>query len=77
METNTEEKEVKVYSPLWENYLEKLNDLGLEEKTKWMKIVDPLVELPFVTKNYFPLAEREFLEKLESDESFKEKWGQI
>jgi hypothetical protein len=73
METNTEEK---VYSPLWENYLEKLDDLGLVEKTKWMKIVDPLVELPFVTKNYFPLSEREFLDKLESDESFKKMWGQ-
>ncbi len=70
METNTEEK---VYSPLWENYLEKLDDLGL---AKWMKIVDPLVELPFVTKNYFPLSEREFLDKLESDESFKKMWGQ-
>lgn len=74
METNIEEK---VYSPLWENYLSKLDDLGLEEKTKWMKIVDPLVELPFTTTNFFPLAEQEFLDKLDSDESFKKMWGQI
>ena len=73
METNIEEK---IYSPLWESYLTKLDDLDIVEKTKWMKIVDPLVELPFVTKNYFPLSEREFLDKLESDESFKKMWGQ-
>jgi hypothetical protein len=72
MEKNIEEK---IYSPLWESYLTKLDDLDIVEKTKWMKIVEPLVELPFVTKNYFPLSESEFLEKVESDQNFKEKWG--
>jgi hypothetical protein len=66
----------KTYNPLWESYLVKLDDMDPFEKTKWMKAVDPLVELPFYTKNYFPLAEKEFLDLLESDEEFKEKWGQ-
>jgi len=72
MEEITEER---IFSPLWENYLRKLDDLHLEEKTKWMKEVEPIIELPFYTKNFFPLSEAEFLEKLESDELFKQKWG--
>lgn len=66
----------KTFDPLWENYLQKLENLDIVEKTKWMKIVTPLVELPFITKNYFPLNQEEFFEKMESDTEFKEKWGQ-
>lgn len=64
------------FDPLWENYLQKLDDLDIVEKTKWMKLVEPLIELPFITKNYFPLNQTEFLEKMEKDLEFKEKWGQ-
>ena len=73
-ETTTEEK---VFDPRWENYLTTLDSLDIVEKTKWMKPVENLIDLPFITKNYFPLAEREFLEKLENDESFKLKWDQF
>ena len=72
-ETTTEEK---VFDPRWENYLITLDSLDIVEKTKWMKSVENLIDLPFITKNYFPLAEREFLEKLENDEIFKLKWDQ-
>jgi len=66
----------KIYDPLWEDYLTKLDDLDIVEKTKWMKMVEPLIELPYYTQNYFPFAEQEFLELLETDLEFKEKWGQ-
>jgi len=66
----------RTYDPLWESYLTKLEDLEIVEKTKWMKIVAPLIELPFATKNFFPLSQKEFFEKMENDIEFKEKWGQ-
>lgn len=66
----------KIYNPIWENYLTKLEELDPFEKTKWMKAVDPLIELPFYTKNYFPFSESEFLDLLQNDDEFNEKWGQ-
>lgn len=69
------QQEEKVWNPLWENYLQKLDDLNIVEKTRWMKQVESLIDLPFITKNFFPLSQEEFLEKMENDSEFKEKWS--
>ena len=63
--------------PLWKNYVEEMEKLNLAEQTKWMKEVEPPVDVPFAKKSFHIYDEIEFLEKLENDEVFNKKWGEI
>ena len=62
--------------PLWKNYIEEMDKLNLAEQTKWMKEVEPPVDVPFAKKTFNLYTEVEFLEKLETDPNFDIRWGQ-
>jgi hypothetical protein len=63
--------------PLWRNYMDKLGEMNPKEQTEWMEQIDPGVELPFPTKSYSAYSEEDFLEMLDKDEVFRDKWGTL
>jgi hypothetical protein len=61
--------------PSWNRYVNEMEKLNLEEQTKWMKETIPPVDAPFAKKTFNLYTEVEFLEKIDTDQSFRDKWG--
>jgi hypothetical protein len=64
-------------SPLWRRYVDELERMDLVEQTVWMKEIDLPPDTPFGKKAFVAYTEEDFLDKLNTDKSFEEKWGSI
>jgi hypothetical protein len=71
------EQDTSQENPIWRNYIEKLEEMNLEEQTKWMKEIELPPNVPFAKKSFVAYIEEDFLDKLNNDETFKERWGTL